>query len=375
MRRLSAQAPWLLLAGCFWASGPVGGTAAPPDVGPKANSWPLSREMLSHAQLDLVWQETLAVKRDERVDTVMLVQDRLYVRSSQNYIWSLDRSDGRLVFDRSLAPAGFPLLGWVPYGETLISVIDNQLVELDRNTGAQRRIIDLELSIVAPPVRNSRFFYVSAADRRLHVFRAGDMVRIFKVAADNGSLITSVSADEERVVLGTEAGNLIGLAADAPQKLWQFDAAGAIAGPVVVEGRSSYFASKDTQVYRVDAAGLGAARMTWKHQTEAILDRPPRVTAAVVYQYAIGRGLTAIDKRSGRTLWFLPEGIELLAEAGGTAYVATRLNTLTVMDNVAGRQLYAVNLAPVTRYAANTVDACIYVADERGRVACLRPAQ
>ncbi len=339
----------------------------------QVTSWPLSKEMLGQAQLRLVWQETLGITAGEKFDTMTMLEDRLYLRSRQNHVWSMNRETGKQVFNRSIAPAGFPMLGWVAYENTLITVIDNQLVELDKNTGNQRRIVDLELSIVAPPVRNSQFYYVSAADRRLHVFRANDMVRLFKVAADNNSLLTSVVAGEDMVVLGTEAGNLIGLTTDAPKKLWQFNAAGPMAGPVIRDGRSFFFASKDTQVYRVDATAPTAATMPWRYQTEAILDRPPRVTAGVVYQYANGRGLTAIDKRSGRALWFLPEGIDVLAEAGGRAYVITKLSTLAVMENATGRQLYSVNFAPVTHYASNTLDANIYVADDQGHVACLRP--
>ncbi len=339
----------------------------------EVSSWPLSKDMLSQAQLHLVWQETLAVKKGEQLDAMIVLDDRLYMRSRQNYVWSINREDGDLVFGRLVAPAGFPILGWAAHQDRLVTVVENQLVELDRSSGAQQRISDLELSIIAAPVRNSQFFYVSAADRRLHAFRAEDMVRIFQAAAANNSLITSVLADEDMVVLGTDAGNLIALAADAPKKLWQFDAAEAMAGPVVRDGRSFFFASKDTQVYRVDMVSASRADMIWRYQTEAILDREPRVTATAVYQYALGRGLTAIDKRSGQPLWFLPEGVDLLAEAGGRAYVTTKFNTLVVMDNAAGKPLYSLNFSSVTKHAGNAADANIYVADERGHVACLRP--
>jgi hypothetical protein len=83
----------------------------------------------------------------------------------------------------------------------------------------------------------------------------------------------------------------------------------------------------------------------------------------------------AIDKRDGKALWALPEGVDLLAESGGRAYVTTNLKTLAVMDNVGGKQLYSLNLAAVTRFAVNTVDAYVYVADDRGHLACLRPTR
>jgi outer membrane protein assembly factor BamB len=115
--------------------------------------------------------------------------------------------------------------------------------------------------------------------------------------------------------------------------------------------------------------------LVWKYHTEGVLDRPPRVTKDVVYQYAPVRGLTAINKQSGQTIWALREGVDLLAEAAGRAYVITREKTLTVMDNATGRKLYWVNFAPVFYYAANTADAKIYVADAQGHIACLAPAR
>ena len=369
MRTTLPLKAWGLLVGWLFLAIPVAALRA------EASPWFISNELLGHAQLTRIWQTTLPVKETESLDTMTVSGARLYMRSSQNYTWSLDRADGRVVFSQSVARPGFPLLGWSSHGNELISVIDNQLVEFDKDSGVRRRVSDLELSIVATPVRNDRFFYVSAADRRLHALRAQDMVQLFEVSARNESEITSILADDDMVVFGTDAGNLIAMMADAPRKLWQFDAVGAMAGPVVRDGRSFYFANKDTHVYRVDEVNPSTASLIWKYQTEAILDRPPRVTATVVYQYALGRGLTAIDKRSGQALWFLPEGVDLLAESRGKAYVITKTNTLAVMDNRAGKSLYWMNLAAVVKHAVNTADGMIYVADNRGRITCLQPVR
>jgi len=368
MRTIRPNKAWWLLAACL--SWNVSTTV----LATGTDSWLISEELLDHARLTRIWQATLPVKEGESLDSLVVLGGRLYVRSSENYAWSLDRNDGRVIFGQSVATPGFPLLGWTWYEDRLISVIDNQVIEFDKESGLRKRVSDFELSIVAPPVRNSRFFYVSGADRRLHALRAQDMVQVFEVSARSKAAITSVLADEDIVVFGTDAGNLIAMMADAPRKLWQFDAARAMAGPVVRDGDSYYFANKDTNVYRVDAAGPGAATLAWKYQTEAVLDRPPRVTAAVVYQYALGRGLTAIDKQSGQALWFLAEGVDLLAEARGKAYIMTKFNSLAVMDNRSGKRLLEVNAASVAGHAANTTDAMIYIADERGRIACLRPA-
>ena len=369
MRRMRRRETGWLLAVCLLACVPAG------THGAEASGQLFSKDLLDHARLARVWQTTVPVKAGERLDSVTLLEGRLYVRSGENYMWSLDRESGEIVFGRSIARPGFPLLGWTAYGSRLISVIDNQLVEFDMDSGTRRRVSDLEMSIVAPPARNSRFVYVSAADRRLHALRAHDMVRLFEASARNPSQITSVLADEDTVVLGTDGGNLIAVMADAPRKLWQFDAGGGMAGPVVHDDRSYYFASRDTHVYRVDVAGPDTVSLGWKHQTEALLDRSPRVTASAVYQYALGRGLTAIDKVSGRALWSLPEGVDLLAEARGKAYVITKINTMAVMDNRQGKELFSMNFAPVTNHATNTTDAMIYVVGDGGRVTGLRPVR
>ncbi len=351
----------------------AGKSGKPADAPITGSSSMISSSVLDHAHLKTIWEQQLPLKKGEKFAAITLLGDRLYLRSDQNYLWSLDRTTGKVVFSRSIAPPGIPILGLVAYENTLISVIGNKLVELDINSGKEQRVSDLDLSIVAPAVRNSQFFYISATDRRLHVFRADDLVQTFPVAADNDSLITTIAAEEGSIAFGTDAGNLIGMLPDTPRRLWQFKVPEAVVGPVIQDGTSFYFASVDTNVYRVDVKEGAGATLAWKYQTEAVLERPPRVTKDFVYQYAVGRGLTAIAKETGKAAWALPEGVDLLAEAGSRAYVITKFHTLTVMDNAAGKKLFSVNFAPVTEHAANTTDARVYVMDEAGRVVCLEP--
>ncbi len=368
MARTRSQKAWLLLIVCFLSG------ASTAVWGASTSHWLLTEDLLDSAGLTLVWQTMLPVKKAEKLETLVLLEGRLYVRSSENYMWSIDQKGGDVIFSRSIAPKGFPILGWNAYGDRLITVIDNQLIELDRELGKQVRSSNLEISIIAPPVRNSVCFFACAADRRVHAFEPKNLVPQYEMAAKNEPLITSVLANEDMVVFGTEAGNVVATAPDAPKKLWQFNAPEAIAGSVVRDGQSFYFASKDTNVFRIDASGNNEAVLTWKFQAEAVLDRSPRVTSTTVYQYAPGRGVTAIDKQTGQAIWALPEGVELLAEASRRAYVVTKFNTLAVMHNGVGKQLHWVNFKPITHYASNTVDGCIYVADNQGRVACLKPA-
>jgi hypothetical protein len=98
-------------------------------------------------------------------------------------------------------------------------------------------------------------------------------------------------------------------------------------------------------------------------------------TGSVIYQYVWDKGLTAIGKESGKAMWQAAGGVDLLAEAAGKAYVITGKRTLVVMDNKKGTQLYSVNFAGVSRYITNTEDSKIYIANEDGRIACIRPIE
>ncbi len=336
----------------------------------------VSPELLRHAKLTILWENTLPIKKTERLEQLLLLGNRLYAVSSSNYMVAMDKDDGKMIFGRAVAPAGFPVAGLKLYGNELLSVGGSKLTEIDAGSGDELRIMDVGFAITCPAARNSSYFYIAGVDNRLHVFRAGDRVRTFEVAADNNSTITSITADDNLVVFATAAGNVIGIAPDGPTRLWQFDASETIAGPIVKDWMSLFFASKDTNVYRVDIVGLPEKkRLVWKNQTAAVLDKAPRVTQEVVYQHVSGKGVAAIDKETGSSLWLVPGGVDLLAESKSKAYVITKAETLVVMDNTKGKKLYSVNFAGVSIHAANIGDGKIYIADKRGRVACLQPAE
>lgn len=334
----------------------------------------VSPELLEHANLKILWENKLSIKNNERLEQLFILGNSIYAISNKNYMVSLNKENGDIIFRRIVAPEGLPVAGLKLYEDDLISIVGTKLIEIDPKTGNQLKADDVGFVIACPAARNSSYFYLSGADKRLHTLRAEDKVQIFKVAADNDSMITSIIAHDISVIFGTDAGNVVSIAPDRPIKQWQFDASGGIAGPIIRDGTSLFFASKDTNVYRVDMVGLPLKRqLNWKYQTAGVLDKEPRVTQQVVYQYVLGKGLTAIDKESGQFMWSVPGGVDLLAESKGRAYVITKNRTLVVMDNLAAKKLYSVNFAEVTRHTANTIDSKIYIADEDGRIACLQP--
>jgi len=336
----------------------------------------VSPELLKHAKLKVVWENVLPIKKKEVLKQLFVLGDNIYVISNRNYIASLDRKKGNEVFARIVPHAALTFTGLELYDNILLSTGGSNLLEIDAQSGAEIKTTDMGYSITCPVVRNSSYFYVAGVDNRLHVILADDQVQTFEVAAENDSKITSVLADEISVLFTTAKGNVLCVASDEPRLFWQFDASGAIAGPLVRQSMSLFFASEDTNVYRVDITGLPEKRtLVWMHQTAAVLEKAPTVTQKVVYQQVRDKGLIAIDKENGTLMWLVPGGADLLAESADKAYVITEKRTLVVMDNLKAKKLYSVNFAQVSKHIANPTDEKIYIADDRGRIACLQPVQ
>lgn len=334
--------------------------------------WLVSDSAVAGTELKILWQYNIPLRDGETLGQLMILGGRLYGLSDRNYLTCLDRKDGRVIFSSFIASAGLPVSRLGHYNDVLITVIGNKLVEINPEFGTERSRMDVVYGITCPAVRNESYFYIGGADKRVHALRSKDKVQVFEVAAQNNSAIVSIVADDKFVVFGTDAGNVISILPDRPRKLWQFDVPGRIAGDLVRDGNWLLLASEDTRLYKLD---IIRGKMAWTYQTEAILDRAPQVGKSIVYQYVRDVGLTAIDNDKGTFLWQVSGGTGMVAEAGDRTYVMTGAGTLVAMDNSRRKQLYAIEPGGASRYATNTLDSKIYVADETGRLACLEPAE
>ncbi len=334
--------------------------------------WLIPRAMVASTELKIVWQFNLPMAQGESLNDMLLCGNRLCTLSSGNYLSCINKADGNVMFANSIAPAGLPVVDLESYKSELLTMVGSKLVEISADFGTEKTKTQIDTGVVCPVVRNESFFYIAGADKRIRVLRAYDKVKVFEVAAENNSRITSVLAENDFVVFSTEAGNVIRIAPDKAAKIWQFDAPSAVVGPVVHDATSLYFACRDTCVYRIE---LSSGKLLWKYQTQGVLDTAPQLGGKLVYQCVPGMGLAAIDKQTGKLVWQVKDGAGMLSESGDKTFVVTKGGVLVAMDNAKAKQLYSVNVALPIQYAANTADSRIYIADAQGRIACLEPAK
>ena len=330
----------------------------------------VSQSLLKAGNFEKVWENKLPLKQFENLTELRVVGNRVYVLSAQNYVFALNKAKGTIVFSRPLSAPGMPMVGLELYDDKLFSLIGNRLVEIDPEFGKEISFRNLVFNITCPAVRNDRYFYIAGSDSRLHALRSKDKVQVFEASSGKSSLITSMVADDNFLVFATDAGDVKSITANGPKRLWSFKAGQAVVGPIVRQGRWLFVASGDTNVYKIN---IFTGKLDWRYKSGAVLGRGPAVTKNVVYQYVHNKGLAAIANSNGKLLWQLDRGVELLSESAGRAYVITDTGELVTMDNNTGKQLNSIVISSVSKYAVNTEDENIYIADQTGRISCIKP--
>jgi outer membrane protein assembly factor BamB len=340
---------------------------------PEQQSAPLVLvELLEQARLTTLWESKLALSESERLQRLFMRSDGIYGLTDRNYLFGLNRSNGRIRFGTSLVTEGLSVLGLQLFGDDLFFTAGNSLLEINTEFGREIRSKHFSFTVTAPIMRNAKYIYVAGSDRRLHVFDANSRLEEFEVAADNDSIITSIITEDEYVVFSTQEGNIVSISPVAPIRNWQFDAAGAISAQLVADGPAVFVSYQDTTLYKLNAQ---TGRMIWKFHAGAKLIKPAWITRNVVYQHARYHGLYAIDKETGKQIWQLADGKDLLTEANQKAYVITDNGTVVVMDNRTGKIIDTVSFTGVSKYVSGSPDSLIYIGDDAGRLACLKPTR
>lgn len=348
--------------------------ALPVSAGPDKGSSLVSPGLIDYAGLSVNWQMMLAVKENERLDRMYVFDKYLYVLTNHNYLVCIDRAAGSIRFELQLASAGLPIFHPYYYDKKLWFMVGAELLVVDPDVGEiseSRLFKTLGGSAVCPLVRNSQRIYVAGLDYRLQAITAENYMADFAVSAYNNSKINSVLADDDFVVFSTKPGNIVGIAPDEAKKRWQRDVSGRVSASLVKDGRYVYVPCEDTKLYKFDAM-TGQNAWSIPFQTGNTVLDAPIIGDKVVYQYVDVHGLYAVDKNSGRKIWQVEAGLNLLAENDNLAYIIAQPGLLVVMNNSTGRKEYSVNFAAVTDYAVNTTDSSFYIADNSGRVMSIK---
>jgi outer membrane protein assembly factor BamB len=332
--------------------------------------WLIDESRLNATDVKIDWQFNLPMSDRESTGLMKITGNRLFELSNRNFLTCFNRTDGNVIFSNFIEEERLPYKGLEYYKGLLLTLVGKKVVEVNTDFGVTKSFQISGYGVTSNVVRNDSFYYFAGLDNRLHALKENDKVQAFEAAAENDSTITSILAEEDTVIFATDAGNVICIVAEGPKRLWQFDCPKAVAGQVIHDGNLLYIACKDTKIYCIEAA---TGHLTWSYQTQGILNEAPQAGKMALYQYVPDAGVVALDKKTGKFIWQVKDGVGFLSEYGDKTFVLTKSGVITAMDNVKRKQLYTIDLGQALKFSSNLIDSKIYVCDDKGRFACIEP--
>ncbi|AQT69384.1 outer membrane biogenesis protein BamB [Anaerohalosphaera lusitana] len=332
------------------------------------SDWLVSNDLLQAGGMAMAWQINMPLKADEDIDRIFVFDDYAYVLTDSNFLFCINTKTGTPRFSLELASKGLPVCNPTYAENKLYFIIGNDLKIVDPAVGSiveSQELPAIGRSAYCGIAKTEEMLYVAGSNNRLTAINPETYIKSFQATADDDSPIYSFVASSDYLVFATTPGTVFAIDPLSPEKDWEFIGAEGLKAPLVDEDGSVYISSLDTKVYKLN---ISNGRSEWPIPFEAgsPLQKSVRLGQDVFYQYAGQSGFYAADKETGKAVWELKGGLEVLTEESGSAYIFTAPGVLTVMDNNAGEKLYSVNFSDVTDYAVNTEDK-MYIANDDGR--------
>lgn len=353
----------LMLAGSAEAMSNKTKTAAPVTA-------PLvSHTLIQESGWDYNWQINVPLKKGEKVEQLEVFGPDLFAITSSNILFCINQQSGRVRSFIQIGAPGLPVSSPTYYEGKVGFIVGNAVKVFDPKSGTVifERAFPAIGSSKGGLARNSKYLYVAGSDNRLHVINVDGYWQQFEASAQNDAPIMSVVALEDIVIFATQAGNVVGMSADAPKRLWQFDATGDIEGQVRLDDGTVYFGSEDSKLYKLN---VRTGRLLWASPFHS--GGPIRngliIGRDVVYVHNDLNGMYGVNKETGKAVWQVPSGQHVVCETESRAFVFADAGLIKVMDNNTGQELYSVNFAEVSHTAQNTDSPVMFLGDATGRL-------
>ncbi len=330
----------------------------------------VSTELIQEAGWSRNWQMNLPLKPGEKIDRLGVMGPRLYAITDTNVLFCINRKEGQMQCSSQLSASQLPVCRPTYYEDKFWFIVGSEMKVFDPNIGnftIEETFPQVGSSAECGLARNKEYLYISGSDNRLHAINVDGFWQQFTVTADNDSAIVSVLATDDIVVFATQAGNIVGMSPNKPEKIWQYDATGRIKGQLVLDGDVVYIGSFDSKLYKLR---LSDGKPVWKspfHSGAPIRDSFV-VGGEIIYLYTPLNGLYGVNKQTGKAVWQVADAEGMICETPQKGFVFVSPGIVKVVDNRNGKELYSVNVSSVRRYAVNTTDSVMYLADEKGRL-------
>jgi outer membrane protein assembly factor BamB len=193
----------------------------------------------------------------------------------------------------------------------------------------------------------------------------GEVVWADRRPTDHPHSTCALDRDADRLVVGSNDGNLYAWTYPDLTFAWSFETGDAIKGPIAVHDGSAFFGSWDERVYRV---ALDDGTAEWAVDTDGLVMSGPAVEAATdtVYVGSHDARCYALDAATGNVRWTFDTGGRIVGcptVAGDAVLVGSYDRSCYALEKSTGDERWAVDGVGYVTCAPAVVDGAVYFTD------------
>lgn len=335
------------------------------------------------------WYRDLSLKSGERTKALFLRGDQLFVQTTQNSFYSLDRRSGDVQTVSEVADASTDVKPPLVFKDHVVYAAGRSLRFYDQ-TGHLDRTLDMDTPFRSAPVSGGGMIYAGVDHEgggRLIAIDPAFNNNPVRWQLDTGGGVygapVTTGPNQSLLFSGGIDGRVYGVSVDRAA-VWAGLAGGTFVtnGPIYADikasGNDLLVASADSKLYCLD---VRTGRIRWTYYAGVPLHASPEVTAGFVYISVPGKGICAINRLEGQmdraASWSVANADQFLAEDDKHAYLKSTDNRVLAVEKATGQVKFESRRTDLAIYVSNPVNdpkgATIYASTKRGLVMAIAP--
>jgi len=348
--------------------------------------WPVETEYLvsleQSDQLDytIAWESSIALSQQGEAVAIYPYDDYvLGVEDGRNIVSALTVRDGNPSWEYSVGASLEHLRGITRQGGQILASTQSDLYFLDAATGRLQKVqrYDPKNAALTAGVIFGPFLIYGTSDGRLiyHHLGLGLMQTAYRLETSQSITHPPLVLGNEFAVL-TQSGGIHFMDGVNNSQIWTAAARDPIAATPAIDEFALYVAGVDQSVW---AFRVADGKMVWRFPGQRPLRDDPKLIDGILYQAEPGKGLHAINSKTGVEQWLCPEvdGGTVLTRKNGQLIVWSKQATGSTFYRVLERDGSVLGTARCPRIAVAKSDrienGTIYGMSRSGRIIRLIP--
>jgi outer membrane protein assembly factor BamB len=290
-----------------------------------------------------------------------VTRDMLVIGSKSGFLYGLNPVTGEQVWSRDL---GQYIVRSTPAIQDDVVYVNNgyQTLALSLKDGATIWTVDISFAGNTSPTVDNTLVYVASQSGAIQALDAQTGKQRWRVQLE-GLIFGSPTVDDGRVIVGNDSGTVYGLDVDNGQVDWRFKADGGVFAPLMSDDAVIYFTTNAGTTYAISAT---TGDQVWQYDAGG--STGGSVTLNEVIVGADSGGVSAIDRESGKIIWLVPTGAQIMTGPTivGKIVVVASGQTLYGLDLATGAQVFTYATGYTIQIAPTIVNGVIYIGGRDG---------